>query len=88
MSHDDRPGTADDPTDIGARLDALEHESQERRAELRRLAADLPAATSRRAYLSAMIRGVAEAPDKPTVAKRVLLKVVRTPVELVRSRRS
>lgn len=88
MSHDDWPGSVDEPTDIGGRLDALERESQERRAELRRLAADLPAATSRRAYLSAMLRGVAGAPDKPTFAKRVLLKVVRTPVELVRSRRS
>lgn len=88
MLHDDRPVTAADPAEVEARLDALERESQERRAELRRLAADLPAATSRRAYLSAMVRGVADAPDKPTVAKRVLLKIVRTPADLVRSRRS
>lgn len=79
---------SDGMTDIEARLDELERESQERRAALRELAADLPAATSRRAYLSAMVRGVANAPDKPTVVKRVLLKIVRTPVDLVRSRRS
>ncbi len=80
------PGDAS--ADVEARLDALQAASQERRAELRAIAAELPEATSRRAYLSAMIRGIVDAPDKPLVVKRVLLKIVRTPVELIRSRRS
>ncbi len=69
---------------IAQRLDELERESQERRAELRALAAELPAATSRRAYLRSMVTGVLDAPDKPQVAKRVVLKIARTPVDLVR----
>jgi cell division septum initiation protein DivIVA len=81
------PGVADDVDDVEARLDALQTESQQRRAELRAIAAELPQATSRRAYLSAMVRGLADAPDKPIVAKRVVLKVVRTPVDLIRSLR-
>lgn len=77
----------DQPSDIEARLDALEAESKQRRDELKAIAASLPEATSRRAYLSAMVRGVADAPDKPTVARRVVGKVLRAPVDLVRARR-
>ena len=77
----------DQPSDIEARLDALEAESKQRRDELKAIAASLPEATSRRAYLSAMVRGVADAPDKPTVARRVVGKVLRAPVDLVRTRR-
>jgi hypothetical protein len=51
---------------------------------LKALAAAMPEATSRRAYLRAMVRSVRNAPDKPLVAKRVVLKVLRTPSELVR----
>lgn len=74
--------------DIEQRLDALQRASEERRAELRAIAATLPEATSRRAYLASMARGIASAPDKPTVAKRVVAKLLRTPVDLVRSLRS
>lgn len=74
--------------DIEARLDELQRESQERRAALRELAADLPAATSRRTVVVAMWRSVVEAPDKGLVAKRVALKILRTPADLVRSLRS
>lgn len=80
-----------DRVDVAAieqRLDELERESQERRAELRALAAELPAATSRRAFLKSMVTGVIDAPDKPQVAKRVALKVARTPADLVRRVRS
>lgn len=65
-------------------LDQLQRESVERRAELRALAAELPEATSRRALIRAMFASVSAAPDKPTVVKRVVLKVLRTPVDLVR----
>ncbi|MDW3216957.1 MAG: hypothetical protein R8G01_23400 [Ilumatobacteraceae bacterium] len=77
-----------DAAAIERRLDELERESQERRAELRALAAELPAATSRRAYLRSMVTGVIDAPDKPQVAKRVASKVARTPADLVRRLRA
>ena len=86
MAAGDRPDAQDQL--IEERLDELQRESQERRTELRALAAELPIATSRRAYLTAMVRSVSDAPDKPTVVKRVLRKIARTPADLVRSRRS
>lgn len=69
---------------IEQRLDELQRESQERRAELRALAAELPAATSRRALVRSMVASVVTAPDKPRVAKRVALKIVRAPADLIR----
>jgi len=74
-------------TDIEARLDELQRASQARRAELLAIAAQLPEATSRRVLVTAMFRSVVDAPNKPTVAKRVLLKGLRAPVDLVRRRR-
>lgn len=73
-------------TDIEARLDALEQESKQRRDELKALAVSLPEATSRRAYLTAMVRGIADTPDKPIVLRRVVSKALRAPVDLVRAR--
>ena len=70
--------------DIEARLDELEAESKARRDELKALAAALPEATSRRMYLTAMAKGIATAPDKPTIVRRVVMKVLRTPTDLVR----
>lgn len=72
--------------DIEARLDELQRESEARSDELKAIAAELPDATSRRAYLTSMVRGVAEAPDKKTVAKRTARKLLRTPIDLIRSR--
>lgn len=77
-----------DAAAIEAQLDELQRESQERRAELRALAAELPEVTSRRALVTSMFRSVAEAPDKPLVAKRVVLKVARTPSDVVRRLRT
>lgn len=70
--------------DVEALLDQLQRESLDRRAELRAIAAQLPEATSRRALIASMFASIAAAPDKPTVAKRVILKVLRTPADLVR----
>lgn len=78
-----RPGTAGADTSgadaVEARLDDLQRESELRRRELRDLAALLPEVTSRRAVVSSMVASVVHAPDKPLVAKRVGLKVLRTP---------
>ena len=51
-----------DPQEIAARLDALERASDERRAELRAVLDDLPAALSRRALVSAAITDARSAP--------------------------
>lgn len=72
---------------VEAELDALQRESRERHAELRDLAAALPAATSRRAVVSEMARSVRDAPDRTTVVRRVVTKVARTPLDLLRRRR-
>jgi hypothetical protein len=69
---------------LEARLDELQRESEERRAELRALAAQLPVVTSRRALVRSMVGSIVHAPDKPLVAKRVVLKVLRTPGDLAR----
>jgi hypothetical protein len=70
-----------------ARLDELQRESEQRRTELRAIAAELPEATSRRALVRSMFGSIAGAPDKPLVAKRLVLKVLRTPSDLVRRAR-
>jgi hypothetical protein len=75
------------PSDIEARLDALEAESKARRAELKAIAAALPEATSRRALFRSMASDLRHAPDRTLVAKRVVLKVLRTPSDLLRRAR-
>lgn len=68
--------------EIEQRLHELQRESQERRRELLALAAALPEVTSRRALVRSMAASIVRAPNKPLVAKRVVLKVLRQPVEL------
>jgi hypothetical protein len=71
-----------DQVAIEARLDELQRESVLRQAELKALAAALPAVTSRRAMTKSMVASIVHAPDKLLVVKRVVLKVLRTPVDL------
>lgn len=66
-------------------LAALKIEAQERRAEVRTLAADLPAAMSRRAVLGGMFRDVVHHPDKPGVVRRAIAKLGRAPRKLART---
>lgn len=68
-----------DPQEIAARLDALEQASDERRAELRAVLDDLPAALSRRALVSAAITDARAAPDKGAIVTRSLRKIGRMP---------
>lgn len=77
-----------DLTAIEAQLDQLQRDSRQRRAELMALAAALPEATSRRALVKSMIGSVAHAPNRPLVAKRVILKLLRTPADLIRRLRA
>jgi hypothetical protein len=74
----------DEAQPIDALLVELQRESEQRRVELRAIAAGLPEATSRRAVLRSMVGDVAHAPDRKLVAKRVVLKVLRAPADLVR----
>ncbi len=73
---------------VDEQLDELQRESLARREELRQIAAALPEATSRRALVRSMFRSVAAAPNKPTVAKRVVVKILRSPVDLFRRSRT
>lgn len=62
----------------------LKVEALDRRAEVRALAAELPAELSRRAVLSAMFRDAVHHPDKPGVVKRAVAKLGRAPRKLAR----
>ncbi len=71
-----------------AKLDELQRASDARREELKALAAAMPEATSRRLLVKQMISEIVHAPDRSSVAKRAILKVLRTPTDLVRRVRS
>ncbi|MDJ0768344.1 MAG: hypothetical protein QNJ12_06100 [Ilumatobacter sp.] len=73
--------------DAEALIDELQRESELRRAELRAIAAAMPEAVSRRALVRSMAKSIATAPDKPRVVRRVVAKIVRTPLDMVRGRR-
>lgn len=68
-----------DPQEIAARLDALERASDERRAELRAVLDDLPAALSRRALISAALTDLRAAPNKGAIQTHGLRKIGRIP---------
>jgi hypothetical protein len=71
--------TTDRDREIDERLTALEAASDQRRAELRAVLDDLPAALSRRALVSAVITDARTAPDKGAIFTRGLRKVGRMP---------
>ncbi|HUF98863.1 MAG TPA: hypothetical protein VMM60_12110 [Ilumatobacter sp.] len=73
---------------LEAQLDELQRESEARREELKALAAAMPEATSRRLLVKQMVSELVHAPDRTSVAKRAILKVLRTPTDLVRRVRS
>ena len=65
-------------------LGQLRAESRTRQAELARIAAELPAVASRRAIVAEMLRDLTRAPEKATVLRRVVVKILRTPADLLR----
>jgi hypothetical protein len=69
---------------LEAELEELRIASSTRQAEVRALAAELPAATSRRRLIKEMTVSVTSAPDRSTVIRRTVSKIARTPVELLR----
>ncbi len=78
----DTTTSADDA--VLTRLEELERESDRRRAELQRLASQLPAEVSRRAVVSAAVRDLVHAPDKLHIVARGLRKLGRAPGALWR----
>ena len=71
--------TPADRDELLARLDALEAESNARRAELRRLAAELPVAVSRRAMVRSLAVDLRHAPGKRMIVRRAVAKLARAP---------
>ena len=74
--------------EIGGTIDTLRDEALERRAEIRRLAEELPTAMSRRVLLGQMMRDVTHHPDKAGMLRRAVAKLGRAPRKALRSVRS
>lgn len=79
MPVNDAPNASENPKPIEDLLDELQRESERRRTELREIAAQLPAAMSRRAILRAFAADFRHAPDKGDIVTRALRKVGRGP---------
>lgn len=69
-------------------IEELRTASRQREAALRDIAAQLPAAVSRRAVLGAMVNDLRSVPDRRSVAKRVVAKILRTPSDLIARRKA
>lgn len=65
-------------------LDQLEAESNERRAELRRIAAELPATMSRRALVRSVVADARRSEHKGAIVRRALAKVARAPLHALK----
>jgi hypothetical protein len=75
------PSDADVPdTDVLRQLALIEAESNARREELRRIAAELPATVSRRALMRAMVSDLRASPNKGAIVRRGTSKILRAPL--------
>jgi hypothetical protein len=72
------PDPSDD--DVLAQLSLIEAESNARREELRRIAADLPATVSRRALVRAMVTDFRASPNKGAIVRRSVSKLLHAPL--------
>lgn len=68
-----------DIASASARLDELRRRSEERTAELREIAAALPAVVGRRAMLRSLVGDTLANPNKPEIARRGLGRARRVP---------
>lgn len=73
------------PDALEQQLNDLQQASRERQAELREIAAQLPAEMSRRQLVKQMAISLRAAPDRATVMKRTASKIGRAPADLVRA---
>lgn len=80
--------TSEQERTVEERLQALEHASDERRAELRAVLDDLPHAVSRRALVAAAAKDFRAAPAKGDIVRRGLRKLGRIPGAVARRVRS
>ena len=80
--------SAEEHGDFAAVIEELQRESRERQAELKSIADGLPAVTSRRTVIRAMVVSIGDAPDRLEVVRRTLAKLARIPADLVRALRS
>ena len=71
-----------DPSDdaVLAQLALIEAESNARREELRRIAAELPATVSRRALVRAMVADFRHSPNKSAIVRRGFAKLLHAPL--------
>ena len=72
------PDPSDD--DVLAQLAVIEAESNARREELRRIAAELPATVSRRALVRAMANDFRASPNKGAIVRRSISKLLHAPL--------
>ena len=72
------PDPSDD--DVLAQLALIEAESNARREELRRIAAELPATVSRRALVRAMVDDFRASPHKGAIVRRSISKLLHAPL--------
>ena len=66
--------------DVLRQLELIEAESNVRREELRRIAAELPATVSRRALVRAMVADFRDSPNKGAIVRRGFSKVLHAPL--------
>ena len=75
------PSDTDVPdTDVLAQLALIEAESNARREELRRIAAQLPATVSRRALVRTMVTDLRGSPNKGAIVRRGFSKLLHAPL--------
>jgi ribosomal protein S12 len=80
--------STDRDRDIDERLTGLEAASDQRRAELRAVLDQLPAAVSRRALVVSAAKDLRHAPNKSSIVCRALRKLGRAPGSAVRRLRT
>jgi hypothetical protein len=76
----DVPDTDVPDTDVLRQLALIEAESNARREELRRIAAELPATVSRRALIKAIVTDLRTSPNKGAIVRRGTSKILHAPL--------
>jgi hypothetical protein len=78
-------GSEPEAASVEAQLDELQRQSEQRRQELREIAAALPAVVSRRAMLRTMAVDLWHAPSKGGIVSGALRTAARAPLDAYRA---